>query len=742
MSTIFFHRVSTFAWASLFTTVALSAALAQEPTSPLPSPTPPESAAAAAPSAPTPPPLGNPLVPSAAAAEPTTVLPPAPAPGTTYYEQRYNSAFDTVPNDLAGIVGRIDLMDSVRIGMQRDPRIRLGTEDTVLAEGALQTAGGQFDLRLTGNARHGGKATPRDPRNLRTQRDQRQGLKDAERGVALQRQQLANGTPVDPNNPVVINGSSTADVQIQQAILALIAQQAAMNGDQNTANAANALSAAAVQRQADALARLDAQLLKQIRDFKTTEVDRPIDNAYDLSAAKLFRNGIAATSGFTYAQTGNRPGDPPINRATLFFQLDIPLGKGLGVRDTGAAEIAAKYDLEASLLQLRHTVSDSVLQTALAYWQAVGSRERLKLLIRNARISGALVELTDELVKGGSLDIAPADLNETRTKQAQALFQVAQAELDLIRSVQMLGMSMGLDALEILRSPLPTESFPRVISRAELHALTRETMARVALDRRADLASNLQLEKSKKTLLEAARLQLRPQVGFQFKGLMESVNQGISFSHYGSAFAARYPGPGFVASLNLDWAPAQNAAKGNLLQQGAFVRQSVLRSYELSRAIASNVLLALASLDHSLREIEHADAEANFGREALEAARTKLRLGQVSVLDTIQVQERYIQALQDIVTARQLYAQSLVQLRFETATLLPTNRGAASLLVRDDLVTLPHGWQLEPTSTREVVAANTVLPPRQPATGKTTTTTTTKVSSSSTSSAQTRVSRK
>ena len=462
-----------------------------------------------------------------------------------------------------------------------------------------------------------------------------------------------------------------------------------MTGNTGTANTANALSQAAYERQLKVLTDLDNELTKSIREFKLVEVDRPIDNAYDLTATKLFRNGLNTSGGLTYAQTGSKPGDSPINRSTLFLQLDIPLGRGLGTRDTGAQETSAKFDLEASLLTLRHTVSDSVLSTSLAYWQAVGARERLKLLIRNSRISNALVELTRELIRGGSLDIAPADLFEIQTTEANANVQAANAELQLVQAVQALGLSMGLDELEILDSPLPTENFPRVISREELVLLDRDLTARAALERRADLAASVQLQKSKKTLLDAARLQLRPKVDFVFRGDLQSVDHGSPANHYVSAFAGRSPGPGFVASLNLDWAPANNAQKGVVLQQGAYLRQSVVRAYDLGRMITSNVILALASLDSSLRQIERADAEADFARRALEAARMRFKMGQVTILDTIQVQERYILALQDVISSRQLYAQSLVQLRFETATLLPTNRGAASLISRDDLVTLP-----------------------------------------------------
>ena len=630
------------------------------------------------------------------AADIPTVLPPpppnvaSPPAAPNYYDQKYQRAFDAVPENPAGIRNRINLLDAVRVSLLRDPRIKLGAEDAVLAEGALQIAGGAFDTRLTGNARHGGEAKPRDPQNIRTQNEELQANKDALRQVTTERQALANGTPVDPNaGGVTIGGQSTADVQFQQQILALIAQQAAMNGQTDLSNQANALNQAAVQRRDQALGKLEDQFRQAIRQAKIIEVDRPIDNAYDLSARKLFRNGVATTAGLTYAQTGNRPGDVPINRSNLFFLLDIPLGRGLGTRDTAAPETAAKYDLEASLLTLRHTVSDSLLNTGLAYWQAVGARERLKLLIRNARISSTLVQLTRELIQGGSLDVARADLAEIQTKESQALFQQSQAELDLVRSVQSLGLSMGLDALEVLDSPLPTETFPPVVSRRELQALNRETAARVALERRADLLSSIQLQKSRKTLLDAARLQLRPQVNFQFKGEMEAVDFGIPTRHLVTAFAGRYAGPGFVASLNLDWAPANNAAKGNLLQQGANSRQSILRTYDLSRTISSNVLVALASLDSSLSQVARADAEANFGREALEAARVKFRLGQITVLDTIQIQERYINALLDVVSARQLYAQSLLQFRFETATLLPSNSGAASLVEREDLTTLP-----------------------------------------------------
>lgn len=641
----------------------------------------------------TPPPLASPAPATINGATPplpgTVVPPPTPPPVPTYYDQKYQRAFDTVPENPTGIATRINLLNAVRVSLARDSRIKLGSEDSVLAQGALQVQGGAFDTVLTANASHGQQVNPRDPQNVRTQNETLQANKDAERAVAAERAALAAGQPPPPGSSITVDGQSSADILFQQQLAQLIAQQATMSGNADIANAANQLSQSALAQRDAALKQLDDQLTKEIRNTKVIETDRPIANNYDLTATKLFRNGVNSSAGLTYMQTGNRPGDPPINRSSLFLQLDVPLLRGSGTRDTGAPELAAKYDLEASLLTLRHTVSSTVLSTSLAYWGAVGAREQLKLLIRNTKISGALVELTSELIKGGSLDVAPADLAEIQTKEAQARVQQTQGELALVQAVQTLGLNMGLDEWEVQDSPLPTENFPPLISREQFENISRRALARAALERRADLAASIQLQKSHKALLDQARLQLRPQLNLRFRGEMNAVDFGINYRHYVSAFAGRYSGPGFIVSGNFEWAPANNVAKGNILQQEAGSRQAVLASYDLSRNISSAVLVDLAALDSSLRQIEAADAEANFSRQALEAARTRFKLGQTSILDTIILQERYISALADVITARQLYAQSLVQLRFDTATLIPTNSGTASLILYQDLTTLP-----------------------------------------------------
>jgi len=621
----------------------------------------------------------------------------------TYYDTKYQRAFDEVPENPAGIRTRINLLNAVRVSLARDTRIKLGTEDAVLAQGALQTQSGAFDADIVGHASHGQEVNPKDPQAIRTENEALQGNKDAEHAVYGEIEALGANKGINPSDNITVNGQSTADVIFEQQLAQLLAQQALMAGNPALANAADQLSASVLSQRNAALTQLDDELKKAIKSTKVIETDRPIANTYDLSANKLFRNGVTGTAGLTYAQMGNRPGDPPINRSSLFLQLNVPLLRGSGSKEVDAAEVAAKYDLEASTLTLRHTVSSSVLSTSLAYWGAVGAREQLKLLIRNAKISSALVELTGELIKGGSLDIAPADLAEIQTKQAQARFQQSQGELALVEAVQTLGLSMGLDEWEILASPLPTENFPPLIKRADFEKISREALARAALERRADLAASIQLQKSHKALLEAARLQLRPVFNVQFKGEMNGVDFGINARHYASAFAGRYSGPGFVVSGNLEWAPAMNVAKGNLLQQTANSREAVLQSYDLSRGISSSVLVDLAALGSSLRQIEQSDAEANFARQALEAGRLRFKMGQTSILDTILLQERYIAALTDVVTARQLYAQTLVQLRFETATLIPTTVGTASLIQYSDLTTLPPSGELGATQLGPVV---------------------------------------
>ena len=88
------------------------------------------------------------------------------------------------------------------------------------------------------------------------------------------------------------------------------------------------------------------------------------------------------------------------NRAIVFFNLSVPLLKGRGEDATGAQEMAAAVELEASQLDLEHTIALSVNQTAVAYWNYVETRMQLEILKNMEEDSRQTLENMKQLVKG------------------------------------------------------------------------------------------------------------------------------------------------------------------------------------------------------------------------------------------------------------------------------------------------------------------------------------------------------
>jgi outer membrane protein TolC len=113
----------------------------------------------------------------------------------------------------------------------------------------------------------------------------------------------------------------------------------------------------------------------------------------------------------------------------------------------------------------------------------------------------------------------------------------------------------------------------------------------------------------------------------------------------------------------------------------------LIQTDQLSRNIISSVVVDLSALQRGREQIEKAQQSSDGFEKALETEREKLKLGNSTLINTIQTEQNFTNALLQVVAARQQYASAIAQLRFDTGTLVPhTPHGEFS---REDFVTLP-----------------------------------------------------
>lgn len=699
-----------------------ASAAAVDPTKPAtPAPTTPPTTPAIDPTNPPPivPNPANPTLPDGSNVPPSTATPLIPPIKANPVAEQLKPRDKTLPpvptksdaadkaSEVEGTISthRIGLLDAVRVTLLKSPIIKLTAEDVAQARASLRVATGQFDTTLSGHLSWAYQQNELPA-------DQAKANNDAFHKNQVQRGAIQKTIGITENNiklleqdkDAIPDTSNITDAK-QKADADLnnqIDQQIKDLGDQILRNVATPAQLAQFNKikseghklsanvEKDLLTGLKGQLKnlqKQIEDFPPIQVRKVESTTFELDLLKEFRNGIAFGPFVSYNRQNDnftrRSGIGDFGQSQVGLQIIVPLGKGSGDA-ASAQERSSAVQLEASRLNLQHTISQTVLQTVQAYWAVVAAQDRLRLLFRSELISGALVDLSRELIKAD--EMAPSELAQIEAQLAIRTSQRIAAEQDLVSAAQNLALAMGLDLNEIITAPLADEHFPEALPEDQLKAAPRFALASLAMENRADRLASLKAQLSSKILVDAARINLKPTVGLQVRGSYAGNTQDSQYEAYWRAFD-REVGPSVSAALSLNWPLENNAARGQFEQSSSFYNQSQIQTDQLSRTIISSVVVDLSALQRGREQIDKAQLSANDFEKALETEREKLKLGNSTLINVIETEQNLTNALLQVISARQQYAVAVAQLRFDTGTLMP--HASRSVFSREDFVTLP-----------------------------------------------------
>ena len=207
-----------------------------------------------------------------------------------------------------------------------------------------------------------------------------------------------------------------------------------------------------------------------------------------------------------------------------------------------------------------------------------------------------------------------------------------------------------------------------------------------ALRRRSDLLAARERRDASAILRRAADSDLKPQLDLvvipSYTGLVEGTDPG-------SFFAPLYrnvPGASAEVNFTLSWPTANSQARGELVQLEAALEQSALVEDLVTRRIAADVPTALDAVSRSAEQLERATLAVRLFEQALVNEEKKLRGGTSTLIDVISQRDRLTAARQSEVSAQLALAVALLELRFETGTILPEGEVGADPVL---LTTVP-----------------------------------------------------
>ncbi len=604
----------------------------------------------------------------------------------------------------------IGLLEAVELTLAHDPAILLQKETVRQRRGLAQQAAGLFDLTLLGefsyefvqselaSRERDAMQKKRDDirKDLEQTEDRLRDLQERLDEILANRDALLQGRqpPIDFGDPLLeaqflllyqryLDAPPEEKQQILNDLLAILrSKELQVRADM-----------------ADDLARA-AEAREKLRNLGTVpRIQRSYEGSLSLQLTKLYRTGMSLApfidlsgGGLSYQgkpkdEDFGGPGVKDSYDARVGFSVGIPLGRGRGLASAGAAEQSAILDVAASIDALTHAASASVLNTALAFWDALAAQQTFTVHSKSLELQMQLKELAEVLIQADELPRIELVRVQAREAEVQALVEGARRTAHEARLA--LARTMGLEVRTTADAPTPSDDFPPVPAKVELACANAAELAAASLERRLDYRAAVRLQESGKVLWRAAAIDLAPRTDLNISTWYASLAEDSDVLEGLKGVATgRWAGPSARVGLTYEKPYENNTQKGKLEQAAATFRQRAITARDLERSIKAGVVRELASLREAARQLGRIEEAVALHRQAVDNEMEKLRMGSATVIDTILTEQRYVEAQLQLIAARRQVAQLLARLRYETGTLIATGDGG-SFVSQGDLVALP-----------------------------------------------------
>lgn len=414
--------------------------------------------------------------------------------------------------------------------------------------------------------------------------------------------------------------------------------------------------------------------------------DVQADNArLEASVSKLFPDGLQASLSASHNHLRDNTllaaGIPVQNTGILNFQLRMPLLRNAGKASSSVLQ-AVQAESAAVRSEMEFTTAQTVLAVALAYWDCLARTERLAIGRASEQRAADFLDELGKLVAAdqiprSELDLAAASLSEKRSARIAS-------EQALQEAQRTLGRAMGLEGSAGLAIQRLADGFPE-LAPGSLQALDRiAALTTHALDQRADLVALRHRLEAARLRQTAARFNEQPQLDLVLALTQNSLAEGPSALALGSTLARPAP-PGYSIGLAFQKSLDNNAAQGLSRQQAAAVEAVQTRLREMGFSVANSVETATRSVQRAADQLREAQTAVNAYATSVRNERTRRQLGIATVIDVLNIEDRYNSALVAALLARQNYANSIAQFRFETARLVVREEAGYSARVADML---------------------------------------------------------
>ena len=408
-----------------------------------------------------------------------------------------------------------------------------------------------------------------------------------------------------------------------------------------------------------------------------------IEGSHTAQYSTFFGKGWLTGTSFVTSVSGQRSSTTstsalfnPSIPTTLTVGFNQHLLSGFGRRANGVYIRIARNNLNVADSEFRQQVITTIAQVLNAYYTLLADRDQVRVAQSAVNYSQKLVEDDKKQVQIGTM--APLDVVQAESELASDQQQLIVAQTNYLQQAEVIKTMISKQVTPQLANVKiePTNDLPEP-KPGDIPPL--EQALAEAIKNRPELELDQLNLRNQHYTIQSNRNGLLPTLDafatYQSNGLA-----GVPFTNIGTAspgglgdslgqvFVGKYPSYSVGLTFRI---PIRNR------NQQANAAQAVVELHRMETSmqrdkntIEQDVRNAEIAVTQAKAQINAALKARDYAQQALDAENKKLRLGVSTTLNVILLQRDLIQAEGNLARARQAYAQSLVQFRQATGTIL------------------------------------------------------------------------
>lgn len=416
---------------------------------------------------------------------------------------------------------------------------------------------------------------------------------------------------------------------------------------------------------------------------------------YNISSYKKLKFGTVINPGITFTNYGKDSlyeygyGNYITNRSNVYFRITQPLLNGFGKKyNTTFIRVNEK---QFTLIKKEHfnTIALSLLESYSAYVKYIGAKRKLEI---HENVNKQLLRVIDQIETLIEMDAIPAsDLNYLMANYSVRKSELLNTQNHLNNQKLNLEIKMGVARQEMFDELTLPDEF--MISDIDLTAIDSDKYINYSyiqsLERRPDYQSFKVMVDIKQDLVDYYKKSMKQTVNLDMAIGYNGIYESDKLDQFYKPYFENIPGVNYKIGLSFNINPKNELNRANLLLQVSDLKSQIALKDQIQENLYVNIKKTFNNLKQLHENTKLYRETVSYYKTALENERTKLHLGSSTVINLVQIQNDYYQALDLLNDAIMNLNIEILNYRYYTGSLCAIDKESNIEIDYLNLFTLP-----------------------------------------------------